>query len=346
MNSIFKLSLICFFLYSLVSIAESCEANFNKEKNNHIQSDMSVGFLFSIASSSNLIVAVGLDGTLIGNKRTQNIIWFKKSINTYFVGVVWNGIEFIAVTISGEVYTYSEVKEEWVYLKSIYSRFDKKRIYNVRKLIFSEDDGYFVFSDTESANVFVSYSNDLKSWNTKRIVGYNNFGVINPKLKKSGFMLSAGGGMKSKLSLNFDSKEYEFKEIGVSFSDVVYDGKRHVMIKGLSVRESIDGKTWQNISDLRGLSAVGGSVGSSCPARYIYFVNGKYFIVDNRNSIYISDNAVDWTLFNLGRNSIYDFARIKDIIWDGSNYYAVGGRWNSAIFLSKDGLTWVDAVTN
>lgn len=127
---------------------------------------------------------------------------------------------------------------------------------------------------------------------------------------------------------------------GIQTNVITYNGSRYVVgiAGGSGIRYSDDGATWNNSSGISGFLQI-----MSLSTNGTRFVAGSWPSSPSSTRLYYSNDGITWTPSANG-NTIFGNVNtnlfVRDIVWNGSYFLAVGSGSPSQIAKSTDGITW------
>lgn len=211
------------------------------------------------------------------------------------------------------------------------------------------------YNDHTTANLSVTW--DKKTVSTKKLGTYVFYGKVkgySPKVKLTLKVITKNKPSPTPTPLPIPTYE-DFKLLSISRTEdvekIAYNGTDlYVAVGSQESRISIDGKAWTSHSI--DLNADGSRNFELNDLSY----EGKFFFAVGYGTypIHKSTDGVNWKHYDLG-NKEYDktgnLSSIRNIIWDGKKYIAVGyyysnSKWDGefSIWTSSDGSKWKRSI--
>lgn len=249
------------------------------------------------------------------------------ALNSAVQFIVWNGSQFIATTYgsamvgSGTSWNTAPLSQELFFLT------------------FVNDKTYAIVG----GGLQTLYTTDGINWNTSTLP--SQFTSISGD-GASQVVAWQGIGTNSQVSIsNDDGATWTVQaESGIAPRKLIRAQNQYVGINQYDVLQSTDGINWNSVTLI-----TNGSVAPGSPALDdIVYGNGKYLVLANDGQVFTSPDAARWSKSTLTFVGPTNPVNLDKVVWDGSEFLAIGGTGQPSdpapyeynVWVSADGVTW------
>lgn len=252
------------------------------------------------------------------------------ALNSAVQFIVWDGSQFIAATYSsvmvgsGTSWQTASLPQELFFLTFV-------------------NDKTYAVNGEETQTL---YSTDGIHWNTTTLTGFDSISGDGT----SQVVAWLGENSSSQLAISGDDGvTWSVQSEGISPPRKLIRAQgRYVGVNETGVLWSTDGTNWNIV----GLVSNGSPAPGGPALDDVVYGNGMFVVLANTGSVFTSPDAANWTTHSLSFAGTDNPVNLSKVVWDGSEFLALGGTglpsdpaiYDDNVWVSADGVAWYPEV--